>query len=123
LIYAETIAPDAWCFEAADGRTETVHVKGPLNSTNAGFVHQLALAGHGVILGPSFSFEADIAAGRLVPLLPGWRSPRELSIHALYPHRSLVSAKVRSFVDFLVERLGSEAEWQRARQPADMPAR
>jgi hypothetical protein len=88
------------------------HVKGPFSCGDAGFTHQFALAGHGVVRGPAFSFDADFAAERLVPLLTGWRSPRELSIHALYPHRSLLSAKVRSFVDFLAERFGPGSEWE-----------
>jgi DNA-binding transcriptional LysR family regulator len=95
LIHTETATPETWRFQAQDGRTETVHVSGPLTSTNPAFVHRMALAGHGVVRGPSFSLGADVAEGRLVPLLTGWRS-HELSIPALYPHRSLLSAKVRT---------------------------
>ena len=57
------------------------------------FLYRLALAGHGVVIGPSFALGADVADGRLVPLLTEWRS-RELLIHALYPHRLLLSAKI-----------------------------
>jgi DNA-binding transcriptional LysR family regulator len=110
LIYAETEEPDVWQFVAPDGGTVAVHVQGPLTATNPEFVHTLGLAGLGVLRGPSFSFKDDIAAGRLVPLLTGWRSTRELAIHALYPHRTLVSAKVRGFVDLLAERLGWAAQ-------------
>lgn len=108
LTYAETRDPNLWHFVGPAGRTETVHVTGPLSATNAGFVHEIALAGHGVLLGPSFSFKDDIAAGRLVQLLHGWHSTRELSVHAVYPHRSQMSAKVRGFIDLLVEPLGSD---------------
>ena len=59
-------SPDTWQFEAPDGRTKTVRVAGPLTCTNARFVHEMALAGHGIIRGPSYSFSADIATGRLV---------------------------------------------------------
>jgi DNA-binding transcriptional LysR family regulator len=100
-------APATWRFEAPDGSIETVRVSGPLTATNAAFIHRMALAGHGVVHGPSFAFNADIKEGRLIPLLTEWRS-RELTIQAVYPHRSLLSAKVRSFVDFLAERLSSE---------------
>jgi DNA-binding transcriptional LysR family regulator len=48
-------APTAWRFEAPDGSVETVRVSGPLTATNAAFVHRMALAGHGVIHGPSFA--------------------------------------------------------------------
>jgi DNA-binding transcriptional LysR family regulator len=115
LIYAEIAEPQSWRFQSPEGRTETVQVSGPFTATNAAFVHRMALAGHGIVRGPSFSFGADIAEGRLVPLLTDWRSP-ELSIYALYPHRALLSAKVRSFVDFLAERFGTEPEWERWQQ-------
>jgi DNA-binding transcriptional LysR family regulator len=114
LVYAETEEPDVWEFVGPDGRTVTVHVSGPLTATGAEFVHALGLAGQGVLRGPSFSFEDDIAAGRLVPLLSDWRSTRELVIHAVYPHRSLVSAKVRGFVDLLAARFASAADSQEA---------
>ena len=93
-----------------------MHISGPISSTNVEFVHQLALAGHGVVLAPSFTVGVDIAEGRLTALLTDWRS-RSLPIHALYPHRPLLSAKVRSFIDFLAERFGA-AEWERWRQDA-----
>jgi DNA-binding transcriptional LysR family regulator len=112
LIYTEAASPETWRFQAADGHVETVHVSGPLTSTNAAFVHRMALAGHGIVRGPSFSFNADLAEGRLVPLLAGWRSG-ELAIQALYPHKSLLSAKVRTFVDFLVERFALAPRWEK----------
>jgi DNA-binding transcriptional LysR family regulator len=126
LIYTETGSPEIghgrdWRFEAPDGRVETVRISGPLTATNAGFVHRLALAGHGVVLGPSFSFAADIEEGRLIPLLTDWRS-RELPIHAVYPHRSLLSAKIRGFVDFLATRLGPDPGWDRWRERNEAPA-
>jgi DNA-binding transcriptional LysR family regulator len=110
LTYTETAASDTWHFESLDGKAETVRVLGTLTANNAGLVREIALAGHGVILGPGLSFEDDIAAGRLVPLLDGWRSTGELAVHVIYPHRSFLSAKVRSFVDLLVERIGSKSE-------------
>lgn len=117
LIYAETALPTKWHFKGPGGRTETVYVSGPITSTNSEIVHYLALAGHGVVMGPSFTLGSDIQQGRLVVLLSDWHS-RALPIHALYPHRSLLSGKVRSFVDFLAERFGVNPEWERWRQHA-----
>jgi DNA-binding transcriptional LysR family regulator len=111
LVYAETGEPTRWRFQGPDGQDQTVHVSGPVTSTNPEFVRQLALAGHGIILCPTFAVGMDLAEGRLTALLTDWRS-REIPIHALYPHRPLLSAKVRSFVDFLVELFGSDPEWQ-----------
>ena len=71
LIYREVETPDTWRFQAPDGSAVTVRVSGPLTSTNPAFLHRIALAGHGVVIGPSFEFGTDIAEGRLVPLLTG----------------------------------------------------
>ena len=114
LIYTETGEPTRWRFQDPDGRDETVHVSGPVASSNPELVRQLALAGHGVILCPNFSVDVDIAEGRLTALLTNWRA-REIPIHVLYPHRSLLSTKVRSFVDFLAERFRPDGERDRGR--------
>jgi hypothetical protein len=70
-----------------DGGTETVQVSGPFTSNNPQLLLPLGVAGHGLILWPSFAVGADILAGGLVPLLTNWRS-RQLTIRALYPHRA-----------------------------------
>jgi DNA-binding transcriptional LysR family regulator len=106
LIDSETSAPTTWRFQGPNGERETVQVSGPVTSTNPEILHQLALAGHGIVLAPSFAVGTEVENGQLSALLTSWRA-RELPIHALYPHRSLLSAKVRSFVDFLAERFGA----------------
>jgi DNA-binding transcriptional LysR family regulator len=57
---------EIWRFQGSDGSVETVRVSGPLTSTNPAFLHRIALAGHGVVIGPSFTFGTDIAERRLV---------------------------------------------------------
>jgi DNA-binding transcriptional LysR family regulator len=55
----------------------------------------------------------DVVEGRLVPLLKDWELPR-LTINIAYPTRRHLPAKVRCFVDFLVEKfevLGFERRW------------
>ncbi len=53
----------------------------------------------------------DLAAGRLVPLLVDELPPRELPIYAVYASRRHLSAKVRSFVDFLAARFTDRGLW------------
>jgi DNA-binding transcriptional LysR family regulator len=44
----------------------------------------------------------DLRAGRLVELLPAWRSP-DLPLTALYPYHRQMSPRIRVFVDWLAE--------------------
>jgi DNA-binding transcriptional LysR family regulator len=68
-----------------------------------------AIASGGIILLPTFIIGDDLRAR----LLPDYRPP-EQGLHALYLPGRHLSAKVRSFADFLVARFGGEPVWDRA---------
>ena len=57
-------------------------------------------SGRGILLAPSFVVQEGLAAGRLALVLQEWRE-RSLPLHALWPHRTSVPAKLRAFIDFL----------------------
>jgi DNA-binding transcriptional LysR family regulator len=99
-----------WRFAAPDGETVSVRVGGNFVTHSGETLRLLALAGHGVCLAPSFLVADDLARGRLVPLLTGYR-PMEFAINAIYPHRHHLSAKVRRFIDLLAERFAAHQEW------------
>ncbi len=107
LVY--TYTGEEWQFDGPDGR-HTVRVKGSVRANNGDMLAQAALAGMGIILQPTFLAGDDLASGHLVPLLPGYEAP-PFWVYAVYPSRRHVSAKVRTFVDFLVERFGDEPAW------------
>ncbi|MBU9632150.1 LysR family transcriptional regulator [Burkholderia multivorans] len=67
------------------------------------------LAGAGIALLGTEVVGDDIEAGRLVPVLVDAVPPRELPIYAVYASRRHVSAKVRSFVDFLAARFEGQS--------------
>lgn len=113
LTYAYLAVRDAWRFRDASGRERVAKVAGPVHANNGRFLAALAVADAGVTLEPDFIVGDDVAAGRLVPLLPGY-APPAAPIHAIYPSRRHLSAKVRAFVDFLA-RAFAPAEGRRAR--------
>ena len=94
-------------FEAGDGKGGAgvrVKVGGPLSSNDGESAVRWAIAGHGVLLRSLWDIAPDLANGRLRRILPDWQSA-PADVYALYPERMHLSAKVRAFVDFLVERL------------------
>jgi DNA-binding transcriptional LysR family regulator len=82
----------------------TVPVSGPVRADNGDMLRLAAVSGAGVVFQPHFIIADDLAAGRLVRILPEWHSA-ELGVHAVYPSRRHLSAKVRTFVEFLAARL------------------
>ena len=102
---------DSWTFSGPDGPT-TVRVRGSLRADNGDLLRAAALAGEGLILEPTFLIGEDLLRGDLVPLLPEW-TRHTLSAMAVYPSRRYLSAKVRTFVEFLQEAFAGEPEWDR----------
>jgi DNA-binding transcriptional LysR family regulator len=110
LVYTYAASRDEWRFTGPDGRPEDVRVSGRFLANNGDALRVLAVKGEGIILEPAFSVVDDLRAGRLVRLLPD-HEVRQAAIHAVYPHSRLLSAKVKTFVDFLAARFGAGAAW------------
>lgn len=112
LGYSYWALKDEWPLTGADGRTERVRVKGALSANNGDVLREAALDGLGLILQPTFSIAADIAAGRLVPVLTTY-APRELTVHALYAPGAAPNAKLRAFLDLLAASWRDVPPWDR----------
>lgn len=94
---------DVWHFLGPDGKVE-VAVKGRLKTDNSMLRRSAALAGAGILLAPDILVEDDLAAGRLVRLLPGYLPP-STRLDAVSPAHRADTPKVRQFVAFLAARL------------------
>ena len=101
-----------WPFSAA-GKTETVAVSGSYRANNSEALREAVLQGMGISRIPAFVVGPDIRAGRLVEVLADYQMPVK-ALYALFPRRQHLPAKVRVFIDFVVERLGGELPyWDR----------
>ena len=74
--------------------------QGPLIGNTVEVLLDSALSGLGIVMLPAYSVVDDLRRGRLVQVLPGWRSPR-IGIHALLPSGRFVDAKTRAWIDLL----------------------
>lgn len=108
-----------WRF-GRDGAQELVRVRGPLTSSDSETLRFAAIAGVGLALLPTWLVGEDLASGRLVQLLAGWRAeigrglPEGASdpgVFALFLPDRRRSAKVRAFIDHLAARF-EEGPWK-----------
>jgi DNA-binding transcriptional LysR family regulator len=104
---------DEWRFVDRKGAPASVRISGNLISNSGEMLRIAALQGVGIWLAPRFLVADDLGSGGLVHLLPEYR-PVEFAMNAVYPHRHHLSAKVRSFIDLLVQH---SAEHQRLINP------
>lgn len=85
------------------GGTVNIPITSTMLSNNGDLLRQCAASGMGLVTGPSYALSSDLAAKRLVRLFPEYRLG-SLPVAIVYPSRRLLSAKVRSFVDFMIAR-------------------
>jgi len=109
LAYSLRNAGAEWQFVGPEGRVG-VRVSGRLRVDNGDVIVAAASAGMGIALSPAFLVDEHVRSGRLRVLLSGYEA-ETAEIHAVYPHSRHLSAKVRVFIDFLVERFGRRPPW------------
>lgn len=112
LVYSNAVDPAQWTLHGPDGQPQRVRVQERLRSNNGDFLFRAAVAGHGLLLSPSFIVHESLRSGELVPLLPGY-AHAEIPAYALYPQTRHLSQRVRAFVDFLAERFAGVPYWDR----------
>jgi DNA-binding transcriptional LysR family regulator len=113
-------AQDVWRIEGLDGEHQ-VRVKGNVRSNSAEFVREALLSGLGIGLRPSWDIGPELACGRLQVVLPEYRGSSRLAIHAVYPTREFLPAKVTALIDFLAEVYGPEPYWNKYLAPMAAP--
>ena len=74
-------------------------------------VRELTLAGAGIALRSLWDVQRDIAAGRLVRVMPDYAGSSEAAIYAVHPRTPLVPARVSTFIDYLRRQYAPVAPW------------
>jgi DNA-binding transcriptional LysR family regulator len=107
LIAASAVTPGVeWQF-AGGGKKISIKVNPRLTVTNNEAAIQAALQGFGITRLLSYQVAAHLASGQLQTVLQEYE-PSPLPIHVLHREGRQASAKVRTFVDLLVDRLRAD---------------
>ena len=106
---------DLWTFVGPKGET-SVRVTGKLQANVADPLRIAATKGLGLVLLPTYIVGRDLQKGRLRVVMRDYHPP-SMEINAVYPHRKYLSAKVRTFIDFLQGNLRESLSWDGQLQP------
>lgn len=82
----------------ATEREHTVEVRGALSLNSVAGLRALVEAGRGIHLGPLWAYEASLAAGRVVPVLPDY-ALEAYPLQLVYTPTPWVPARIRAFID------------------------
>jgi len=96
---------NGWPFRKADGSASAVVPTGNAQVSDGESMRLLVLTGLGISRLSLFHIGPDVEAGRLVPVLEAYNPGDTESIHAVYVGGGHLPARVRAFLDYLVERV------------------
>jgi DNA-binding transcriptional LysR family regulator len=114
-----------WRLVGVDGHAIEVPAVSRLRSDSGQIALDWALAGCGLVMNSWVDVEPDLRAGRLVHILPGWRSD-PAPVCTLHPSSRQLPSRVRLFIDAMANWLNERAGRGVAVRPAPldpMPAR
>jgi DNA-binding transcriptional LysR family regulator len=93
--------PD-WSFRGPEGNPFTVRVSGNLVINSGDALREAAVAGVGIGQGTWWLVRKELESGALRSLLPAWIEDGN-AVSILYPPQRHLPAKLRAFIDFLVQ--------------------
>ena len=83
-------------------------VSGNIIANNGETLVELALQGMGITRVGRFHVQQALASGQLVPLLEDYNPQDREAIHAVFIGGKNIPARIRVFVDYLVEKMMHE---------------
>jgi DNA-binding transcriptional LysR family regulator len=90
-----------------DGHDTGVQVGGNVGANSPDLLRALALEGLGIVRLSEFHVGRDLARGALVPVLADHQADADEPVFAVFASRRHLSPRVKAFLDFLDEKLGS----------------
>ncbi|WOB50294.1 LysR family transcriptional regulator [Xanthomonas hydrangeae] len=96
-----------WHFAHATHAPQSVDVQPGIFLDATLAVREAVCQGAGISVLPDYVVADDLAAGRLLHVLPQWQLPSG-GIHAVFPATRFRPAKVRAFVDVLLEQTAQQ---------------
>ncbi|MBU2287395.1 MAG: hypothetical protein KKC85_13265, partial [Gammaproteobacteria bacterium] len=96
----ETILARFVDFIGPEGATHRIPLAGRLSTNHVQTARQFAIAGAGVFAAIDFMVAEDLAAGRLIELLPDWHLA-SAGVYAVWPANTSRNAISMHFVNFI----------------------
>lgn len=90
----------------AQGREETLRFAPRIVTDSLYALRSAAIRGVGIAASSAWVVQDDLAAGRLVHLLPAWQAPA-LPVYLVYPYAPFYPAKLRAFVEVMRSAMGA----------------
>jgi len=103
ITYSLLKQSNIWNYQK-NGETTQIESNTRVTTNSSEMELEMCLAGHGITRLPKFNLTNEIESGKLVELFPDYDKVT-IGVYCIYPNRKHLSAKVRSFIDLVIDRL------------------
>ncbi len=103
IVYTLLTTRNEWHFIGPNGK-EVIQVNGRFSVNNPRTICEAIIEGQGIAVAPLWLISDAIKAGKVKAILEDY-VPTPLEIHAVFPDRRYVPAKVRCFIDYLSKKI------------------
>ncbi len=110
LLHYNVSSSSTWKLTDKQGKQHLINFSAHMAANNGDFLKDMAVAGHGIVMSPTFISWKAISMGELVPILSNYQPP-QLNAYAVYPQTRYLSQRTRVLIDFLVKRFGDNPYW------------
>lgn len=112
ILHYSNAPTSSWRYTDRTGAAGAISLRARMSASNGGFLRDIAIAGHGLAMQPTFLVYEALETQELIPVLTDYRWP-SLDAHVIYPQTRHLSRRVRAFIDFLATRFGDAPYWDR----------
>lgn len=116
LLWFDGVHGSSLRLSGPDGKLYAIQSKPSMLANNGDFLRNMAVAGHGIVMLPSFIVWQQVATGELLQVMHEYY-PQQRSAYAVYPRNRYLSRRVRLLIDFLAERFGENPYWDQFNLP------
>ena len=107
-----TTAKEHWRLQGPEGE-KSFRPKGFIRTNSGEVVRDAVLAGLGIGLCSTWDVGPALKSGELKVVLAKYSGSSDAAIHAVFPSRDFVPAKVHAFVDYLSEIYARDTYWKK----------
>ncbi|WP_397448922.1 LysR family transcriptional regulator [Pseudomonas sp. NA-150] len=110
-LYAGYPSRNRWTFSLGDEQVE-LSLPGQVRSNSVHLLRDYAATGVCIVCLPTLVASDDLLAGRLIPVLSDY-TLSSFNFSAVFPATQRRALKVRTLIEFLIEKLGDEPSWDK----------
>lgn len=102
ITYSYAKTPNIWQYQTQKGESISVQLNSRMITNSPEMELELALAGQGITRMPKFNLSDKLVTGELVTLFDDYQKT-PINVYLVYASKKHMSAKVRCFIDFVMQ--------------------